>query len=78
MYITGCVLGGECPDCERKRMTLESVGWKRAVQGVAGLNESVWEDPKFPGTKHAESVALKLQEGRDIEEMERKIREEQK
>jgi DNA-directed RNA polymerase subunit RPC12/RpoP len=66
-FLTGCVISGECPDCEGKRLALERAGWKRAQGGMFGLDDRRWEDPKFPGTVYPEPEALKIQEGRDLE-----------
>ena len=70
-YITGCVMDGECPSCESKRRSLEGAGWKLKKIGFANLSEAIWEDPKFPGTEYGEEAALKMQEGRDIEDFKR-------
>ena len=67
-YLAGCVMGGECPDCESKRITLEGNGWKIKKSGFFGLEEALWEDPKFPGTTYKQSEALRIQEGRTIEQ----------
>ena len=70
-YIAGCVMGGECPDCEAKRLTLERAGWKITKSGLFGIEESLWEDPRFPGTVLKQSEALRIQEGRTVEEFKR-------